>query len=214
MRCVDRLFLLSAFLFAAACSDPALPPIREDGGSSDAGTGSDSASGSDTGPGTDSGGPDGTTPDASIDTDAALADAITPADDAPADAPASADGDAAHECATSSDCAPDQACDPSTSRCSSACSSTAVCNGGCCDGANCQPGTTNDACGVAASSCVSCTGDDTCQDMPGPSVRRELRRSRHHRSIVWDGLHELRHDLPPGGYVQLLVGQLQRNGDV
>jgi hypothetical protein len=50
--------------------------------------------------------------------------------------------------------------------------------------------------------------------MPGPSVRRELRRSRHHRNIVWDGLHELRHDLPPGGYVQLLVGQLQRNGDV
>jgi hypothetical protein len=54
-----------------------------------------------------------------------------------------------------------QAC--TTGACSTACgASSSACNGGCCDGAMCQPGSDPGACGVTGGSCVTCSGASAC----------------------------------------------------
>src|SRR5580658_1411647 len=67
--------------------------------------------------------------DASID---APSDSVS---DAPQDAPGDAIGDAGQpiECSGPGDCPIGQACDVSTGFCTTACSSTSACNGGCCN---------------------------------------------------------------------------------
>jgi hypothetical protein len=67
------------------------------------------------------------------------------------------------------DCPEHFACDATTLRCTTKCSATQPCRGGCCKGGTCQPGTDANACGHDGMSCESCTptGDGPlCQPWP------------------------------------------------
>jgi hypothetical protein len=58
-------------------------------------------------------------------------------------------------CNLASDCPTNQACTDHT--CSTDCTETGECNGGCCDGTTCQPGTSTTACGSTGGMCNECT---------------------------------------------------------
>src|SRR5205807_769102 len=51
------------------------------------------------------------------------------------------------------------ACNTTTHLCSTACSAQQPCNGGCCNGVSCQPGTADIACGPSMGACVNCLND-------------------------------------------------------
>ncbi len=61
-------------------------------------------------------------------------------------------------CVTSADCPAGSACDPVTATCSTSCAGGLLCNGGCCDGMKCLPGTDASACGADGGGCVACAG--------------------------------------------------------
>jgi hypothetical protein len=69
-----------------------------------------------------------------------------------------ADGRGGAGCESSAACLVGQACDTATGQCTSACSPTQTCNGGCCNGGTCALGTAPTACGPAGATCHSCTG--------------------------------------------------------
>jgi hypothetical protein len=60
-------------------------------------------------------------------------------------------------CSTTSDCPSDLACDTSSGSCTTACSSSQPCNGGCCNGGACATGAAQTACGTSGA-CVDCAG--------------------------------------------------------
>ena len=80
--------------------------------------------------------------------------------DTGADAPET--GAAANDggCSGASRCPRGTACDLATGTCTTTCSSTQPCNGGCCDGTTCAPGTDAAACG-ASGMCAACAGLST-----------------------------------------------------
>jgi len=55
------------------------------------------------------------------------------------------------------DCPEHFACDATTLRCTTKCSSTQPCRGGCCKGGTCQPGTEMTACGHDGMACGGCS---------------------------------------------------------
>jgi hypothetical protein len=59
-------------------------------------------------------------------------------------------------CTGPSSCPAGQACG-ALGVCSTSCSATSPCNGGCCDGTTCQPGTSSDACGLTGAACTMCS---------------------------------------------------------
>ncbi len=67
-------------------------------------------------------------------------------------------------CNGPADCPVGTACNVGIHQCTISCAGGLVCSGTCCDGTNCQPGTTNAACGVATASCTACTAVTTCQN--------------------------------------------------
>jgi hypothetical protein len=106
---------------------------------------------------------------ADADDDAAETDAATPADAGGAvrDASGAHDGgsgpDAAIPCHSYTDCPPGYACDYATSACTTSCASSLPCNQACCDQhAQCQRGTTDEACGPAEGWCSACTSPEMC----------------------------------------------------
>jgi hypothetical protein len=68
-------------------------------------------------------------------------------------------------CSTASDCPTGQACTGGS--CSTACSASSSCNGGCCDGAECQPGNAPSLCGSSGGLCSSCSGSTPVCDSSG-----------------------------------------------
>ncbi len=63
-------------------------------------------------------------------------------------------------CTNTYSCPVGQACNSVTKKCGTACSTNQQCNGACCTAATngtCQPGTANNACGVAFGMCTNCT---------------------------------------------------------
>ena len=68
-------------------------------------------------------------------------------------------------CNGASDCATGTACNTTTHFCETTCgdASHTTCNGGCCAGATCRPGTANGTCGNSGGACVVCANDlPTC----------------------------------------------------
>jgi hypothetical protein len=61
-------------------------------------------------------------------------------------------------CNTAADCPMQMACDTIAKRCTNVCGMNQPCNGGCCGGGTCQPGTDGKACGNAIL-CTDCTGN-------------------------------------------------------
>src|SRR5581483_1499955 len=59
-------------------------------------------------------------------------------------------------CSTAGDCAAQNACD-ATGLCTTTCSSTQACNGGCCNGTTCAVGTLPGACGSTGGMCNDCS---------------------------------------------------------
>jgi hypothetical protein len=67
-------------------------------------------------------------------------------------------------CTKASDCPANQACDTTQHKCTTACNSNQLCNGGCCSattGGLCQTGGINAACGNSGV-CAVCPGPTTC----------------------------------------------------
>ena len=62
-------------------------------------------------------------------------------------------------CNAASDCAASLACDSVTHLCTKACTGNQLCNGGCCAGGQCQPGTTIGFCGSSGGACFTCGND-------------------------------------------------------
>ena len=56
------------------------------------------------------------------------------------------------------DCPVGKACNPTTRQCTSDCSASSPCHGGCCSAGRCAPGTATNACGEDGSTCDSCAG--------------------------------------------------------
>ncbi len=70
-------------------------------------------------------------------------------------------------CKTEADCPKGRACDAASHYCTSACSATSLCNGGCCNGGVCAP-LSNAACGYATcSDCTSAEEGHACLSLPG-----------------------------------------------
>jgi hypothetical protein len=65
-------------------------------------------------------------------------------------------------CENASDCPTDEACDATTHVCSSTCSATQTCNGGCCNAGTCAAGTGQTACGATGGVCASCPTGQEC----------------------------------------------------
>lgn len=73
-------------------------------------------------------------------------------------------------CSAPADCPVGQACDLSTNTCTTACSATQTCNGGCCNGTSCVTGDSSDACALGQPLCGSCVGKSSgsaCVSMGG-----------------------------------------------
>jgi hypothetical protein len=67
------------------------------------------------------------------------------------------------------DCPEHSACDATTLRCTTKCSDSQPCRGGCCSGGTCQPGTEATACGHDGMLCSSCSAlDDGPLCLPWP----------------------------------------------
>jgi hypothetical protein len=60
-------------------------------------------------------------------------------------------------CAGPADCPANQACDGTSHKCSSACTDSEPCNGGCCHSGTCASGQLTAACGSAGAACVDCS---------------------------------------------------------
>jgi hypothetical protein len=58
-------------------------------------------------------------------------------------------------CSTAASCPLGEACDVATGACTTECSDTQPCNGGCCAG-TCFPGTASDSCGNTGTACLPC----------------------------------------------------------
>jgi hypothetical protein len=63
-------------------------------------------------------------------------------------------------CSSATDCPPNEACEASV--CSTSCSASSPCNGGCCDGTSCQIGNGPTACGEGGGLCASCPLGQAC----------------------------------------------------
>jgi hypothetical protein len=73
-------------------------------------------------------------------------------------------------CTTASDCPANQACNTQSHTCGTACSASSPCNGGCCNGTTCQPGTADGVCGNTGQACVACAGNQNgfkCEPVTG-----------------------------------------------
>jgi hypothetical protein len=63
-------------------------------------------------------------------------------------------------CNTAADCSTFQACDTTTHKCTSTCSASQPCNGGCCGSSGtCQGGSSKTACGDTGGACTDCSGN-------------------------------------------------------
>jgi hypothetical protein len=65
-------------------------------------------------------------------------------------------------CNAPSDCPAGQACNTASHACTSSCSSTQLCNGGCCNLGTCVAGNANSACGGSGGVCLNCTAGQSC----------------------------------------------------
>ncbi|MDB4995945.1 MAG: hypothetical protein JWM74_3377 [Myxococcaceae bacterium] len=61
-------------------------------------------------------------------------------------------------CSSYTDCPANMACDATTHLCTTKCSATQYCNGGCCNGTTCAAGTDNASCGANFTMCKACSG--------------------------------------------------------
>lgn len=80
---------------------------------------------------------------------------------------------AACGCNSANDCPTGTACDTATNKCTTSCSATQACNGGCCSsstGGTCVGGTANNACGSSGNVCADCASDvngHVCEPIAG-----------------------------------------------
>jgi hypothetical protein len=76
-------------------------------------------------------------------------------------------------CGTAADCPMGQACSTATGLCTTSCSASQACNGGCCDGSMCVAGTALSACALGNALCASCASaaaGHACLSMGGTGV--------------------------------------------
>ena len=66
-------------------------------------------------------------------------------------------GSGANGCTSATDCPMGQSCDTTMGTCSTSCSASQPCNGGCCDGTACAPGNTTATCALSGTMCGTCS---------------------------------------------------------